>query len=263
MSTQFLQCSPLPEISAHNDKIVLRCDVAGAGGGDGDADGVLAEERVVHETRGEGFFEGAELSLREAWGDDVDAEVGEAQGARGALRSDANHEAFGGQAPHFKVLGDVLADATAQSDEQKLGRRHPVVGGAVLSGLVDDEPVLTRFSYETGAARMVQSDFQSGNLRGTSIESNWAARRPEWRRNRCFAGFRSNFGGESWQSGRISLAQGARNGADAPNATRILETLRVAFCTGDRLGRLNRLAMRWGLRVQSLLISPTFSPYDR
>lgn len=138
----------------------LRRNVAGAGRGYGDADGVFAEQSVVDEAGGKGLFQRSELALGEAWGDNLDVEIVEAQGTRGALRSDVDEQTLRGKAAHAKVLDGVLPNAAAERDEQELGGGHAVIRGAVFGGLIDDEPVLTRFSHEARAAGMLQGDLQ-------------------------------------------------------------------------------------------------------
>jgi hypothetical protein len=131
-----------------------------------EAEGIFEADGILDEAGGEGFPEGAELRLGEAGDNDFYLEVLHAQRARGGFGSDADEQALGRKAAEAEILGDGLADTAAQSDEQQLGGSHAVVGGAVLSGLVEDDAMLAGLGDEAGAMRVLQGHIQA-RLQGT------------------------------------------------------------------------------------------------
>jgi len=125
-----------------------------------DADGFLRAEGVLHEAAGKRIFQSAELGFVEAWHDDFNLKFTEVQRTRGVLCAHANPQAFGRESACGEVLGDMLADAAAEGSEQKLRRRHALVGGSVFGGLIKHNTVITRLRGEGCATGVLQGDFQ-------------------------------------------------------------------------------------------------------
>jgi hypothetical protein len=133
-------------------------------GDGGDAEGVFEADGVLDKAGGKRFLKRPELRLGKAGDNDFHFVILHAERAWGGLGFHADHQTFGREAAQAEVLGDVLADTAAESSEEQLGWRHAAVGGAVLSGLVEDYAVLARLGYQARAAGVLQGDIQKANL---------------------------------------------------------------------------------------------------
>jgi len=129
-------------------------------GDSGDLQCAFERDGVLDQTCGEGLFQRAELALAEFRGDDLDLEFPDPQRALAGLRLNPDVQTLGGEASEPEVLRDVLADAAAKRNQEQFSRRHAVVGGIVFGGLVEQDFVLAGIRNESGAAGVLQCDFQ-------------------------------------------------------------------------------------------------------
>ncbi len=96
------------------------------------------------------------------------------ESTRGGLCPDNNGEPLRGKAAGAQVLRNVLADTTSEGCQEKLGWGHPVVGGAVFSGLIEHNAVVARFSGEVCASVVYERNFQVGS----HLDFSFASRGP-------------------------------------------------------------------------------------
>lgn len=82
------------------------------------------------------------------------------EGTRGGLCPDGDGEPVAGKATGVQVLRHVLADATSEGCQKKLGRGHSLIGGSVFSGLIEHDPVVSRIGGEVCASVVYERNFQ-------------------------------------------------------------------------------------------------------